>query len=668
MRGCCEGMLNVALLSAALLLALVGQALLWREQSIWAALACYVIAAVLFVLPRQKDEQPRSPVLTALRPFQIPPGRAARFRQLLPASLLAAASLVAVATGLRLFAANENSPTAWAAFLLGMALLVAAGYALNSLHETPARSQATRWPWTPRNLAIPVLLILTLGLAAFLRLYQLGSLPYGLWYDEAIHGLIARDMIEQSDYRPIFIAQVLAIPSPIVYIQALSISLFGQDMVALRLPSALLGVLAVGLFFLLLKYLFNGWLALLGAFLMAVSFWFILWGRSAMPGVTPPLVTVLAVLLLFRAMRSGMIIHYLWAGLALGAAAWFYTPLRLFPFVIGIFGLSLLISRWQTARRLWPAAAVYAVAAFLLVTPVLEFGLMHRDAFTHRSDQVTLFKDKPIGEEMKDLVANVGVYMLMYNREGDLNGRHNLQGRPMLNFLVGTLAVLGLSVSLANVRRPVYLLLVAWFLVMLLPGILTLRMEAPQSLRATGTIPVAYIFTLVAIARLWQAFRDLPSQWPRNAAIAAIVVVALFSAHQGYSTYFNDYAHSSHATYSFLPRQTYMAHTLGEIDTSRVAAYASPSDELPTIIRYLQPGTPTPATIEDPAHLPVDTERDAAILFIDPRNHALLDRAYSCYPDANVSTFDNPEPDELPILVVFRLESRDLTQAPARCV
>lgn len=660
-------MLNVGLLSAALLLALVGQALLWLEQSIWAALACYVIAAALFVLPRQKDEQHRSPVLAALRPFQIPSAGTARFRQLLPAALLATASLTTVAIGLRSFAINADSPRGWAAFLAGMALLVAAGYALNALHEMPARSHKTRWPRTPRSLAIPILLLLTLGVAAFLRLYQLGSLPYGLWYDEAIHGLIALDMIGQSEYRPIFIAQVLAIPSPIVYIQALSISVFGQDMVALRLPSAILGVLTVALFFLLLRYMFNGWLALLGAFLMAVSFWFILWGRSAMPGVTPPLVTVLAVLLLFRAMRSGMIIDYLWAGLALGAGAWFYTPLRLFPLVIGIFALSLLVNHRPLVRRLWPAVAVYIVAAFLLATPVLEFGLLHRDAFTHRSDQVNLFKDKPLNEEMKDLAANIGVYMLMFNREGDLNGRHNLQGRPMLNFLVGTLAVLGLSVSLANVRRPVYLLLVAWFLVMLLPGILTLRMEAPQSLRATGTIPVAYIFALVAIARLWQAFRHLPSPWPRHGAIGAIAVVAVFSAYQGYSTYFNDYAHSSHATYSFLPRQTYMAHTLGEVDTSRVAAYASPSDELPTIIRYLQPGASTPTTLEDPAHLPVDAQHNAAILFIDPRNHALLDRAYSCYPEADVSTFDNPEPDELPILVVFRLESRDLTQAPAHC-
>ena len=39
-------------------------------------------------------------------------------------------------------------------------------------------------------------------LALALRMWDLGGLPFGLWRDEARHGLVALRILDDPDYRP----------------------------------------------------------------------------------------------------------------------------------------------------------------------------------------------------------------------------------------------------------------------------------------------------------------------------------------------------------------------------------------------------------------------------------------------------------------------------------
>src|SRR5207237_6291543 len=95
---------------------------------------------------------------------------------------------------------------------------------------------------------------------------------------------------------------------------------------------------------------------------------------------------------------------------------------------------------------------------------------------------------------LSPLWNNIEKHVLMFNIQGDGNGRHNLPGAPELERVTAALAVLGFVIVLARVRQPEFAIVLVWWVVALLGGILTLAFEAPQSLRAADAMVPATIF------------------------------------------------------------------------------------------------------------------------------------------------------------------------------
>jgi len=89
-----------------------------------------------------------------------------------------------------------------------------------------------------------VALVLILLAAAAVRLYALGSLPSGTWWDEADIGLVARRMLAEANFRPFF---VVSNDHPLHHfaLVALAFRVFGESTAAVRLISALFGILAI---------------------------------------------------------------------------------------------------------------------------------------------------------------------------------------------------------------------------------------------------------------------------------------------------------------------------------------------------------------------------------------------------------------------------------------
>ncbi|MDA0988486.1 MAG: glycosyltransferase family 39 protein [Chloroflexi bacterium] len=171
------------------------------------------------------------------------------------------------------------------------------------------------------------LLLGVLAIALFLRLFLLKDMPFGLWYDEGIHGMSAVKMLEDSSYRPIFVPAA-NVASATIFLQAISIWVFGRNTVALRLPSVFLDIGVILLLYFLARR-FLGWrIALVVAFLVAVSSWDINWARSAMPGVTAPLLAVASMLSFLWALRRNTLASYALAGVVLGSGIWFYQAVR----------------------------------------------------------------------------------------------------------------------------------------------------------------------------------------------------------------------------------------------------------------------------------------------------------------------------------------------------
>lgn len=133
------------------------------------------------------------------------------------------------------------------------------------------------------------LLVLILTIAAFLRLWQLGSVPPSLTPDEASLGYNAYSILktgkdEYGQSLPIIFKSFGDYkPGLYVYLTVPFVAVFGLNEWSTRLPSALAGIVAVILIYLIAKSLFrnHGSLGLAAAFVAATNPWLIYFSRGA---------------------------------------------------------------------------------------------------------------------------------------------------------------------------------------------------------------------------------------------------------------------------------------------------------------------------------------------------------------------------------------------------
>ncbi len=364
-------------------------------------------------------------------------------------------------------------------------------------------SDARQLPWSTGQRLL-VLLIVCIGM--FMRVYQLPEFPAGTWYDEATAGLEARRILSEPDYRPLYVSALMG-PEHYVYLVSFLFLLLPKITFVVRLATVITGVLSVPAAYLAGSQLFGRGPALALAFLIAVSRWSVNFSRIGMFNILMTLFVFLAIGLLFKALRRGRLTDYLWAGLFLGFGLNTYYAFQLFLAVVGVFLLYLLVSNWPLILSQWKGLVVLSMGVLLFLAPLATFAFARLDRYLERTRTVSIFEEYPESEVWGKVRENAVTHLLMYNVRGDPNGRHNLPGEPMLAPVAGGLLVLGLGLSLSRFWRPRFLLLILWFFGLLAGGVFSLSFEAPQSLRAIGTLPVAYLIVLLPLALLWQNWR-----------------------------------------------------------------------------------------------------------------------------------------------------------------
>ena len=188
------------------------------------------------------------------------------------------------------------------------------------LPQTPPRSPFQH-PDSPWLVSVGLAVALLIGLTA--RLWHLDSIPPVFFHDECDNTVNAIQIL-QGQGPGIFGLDWKPQPALAVHLIALSLEAAGPSVTSVRLPSALLSLLALLPFFFLARRLCGPVPALFAAVLLAVHPGYLHFSRSGWESVQICLWTLLAMEAVTRAQQRDHALWWVIAGTSAGVGAYAY--------------------------------------------------------------------------------------------------------------------------------------------------------------------------------------------------------------------------------------------------------------------------------------------------------------------------------------------------------
>lgn len=412
--------------------------------------------------------------------------------------------------------------------------------------------------WTRKDW---LLLAAITAIAAFFRFYQLGAVPTGFQFDEAFNAIDAQQVLAGS--RPLFLPANAGREVLYTYFQALLIRLLTFDVYTLRLASALLGLTAVPVTYLLVRRLLrvdSRTIAAATALVLAISIWHIHFSRYGIRVISMPVIFSGAFGLAWLGAHGRTRTIRLWAyagsGLLTGLSVWTHPTGRLAPLVLIAFTVWLLWRHPEFRRFAWDrplgGLLITGVAAFLVFLPLgIEF-YRHPEFFFGHASEVSVFADRVGGDSpLVTLWEHFLQVLGMFSFAGDREWTHGLAGRPVFDWPLAILFYIGVvlwAVRLLPRRRDLdadaLALFACWSVVMLFPSILS--DAAPNYSRTLPALPALFVPAGLGVAWLMRVARPYPWAGPVAAGL-----ILLYSAGQMSYDYFVRFAQSREVYYMY---------------------------------------------------------------------------------------------------------------------
>jgi 4-amino-4-deoxy-L-arabinose transferase-like glycosyltransferase len=380
-------------------------------------------------------------------------------------------------------------------------------------------------------------------LAIVLRWWGLESVPPGCWFDEAQNALETLHILKGEWF--FFTPRNNGRGALQFFWTAPFFQTFGATVGSLRLASAVMGAATVPLVWLLGRKLAGAWAGLFAAAFLACSYWHVSVSRLGFDAVMTPAFDAAMLVCLLLALETASWVWFAAAGLLVGVANYSYAASRASLLLLAAaMALALILplrsapGNWQRYRRGVLAAGL---AALIVLAPLLSLAIRQPALLSQRGSQVL------VGSSDAAL-RNLRATLRMFLERGDANPRHNLPGRPMLDPVVGVLALGGLVLAWRRRREFPFQLAVVWLGVYtVLAGMLT--DAAPHGLRMLSTVIPASLLAAWGLEQGLADFRLSSGRW-RGAALA--LMLAALGSCTAYA-YFKVYAHHPATRPAFSP-------------------------------------------------------------------------------------------------------------------
>lgn len=482
---------------------------------------------------------------------------------------------------------------------------------------------------------LPLLLIVLVG--AGLRFAALEAAPSGIFHDEAWSAAKARDILSGQIAPQVYFPENNGMDALHVYVIAAIFAVTGPLAIGSRLASALIGTLTI----LATYWLAWEWwpakrdrhaLALAAAFVGATLFSALTTSRSGWHAISMALLSALSLAALLRARRSRSWRWFVATGVLVGLAQYAYPSARFIPVLVAMIGCAD-VARVSfrgaslATRNLAPVInyGLLIVSALIVFAPLGAFFLQQPEWLFVRAQQVT---------EETNLLRNTLDTVAAFVVRGDLDGLHNLAGRPLLDPILAVCGLIGLFVSLRR-RSAGWIALLA-LIVFSLPALLTT--PAPLTRRWTGVWPI--VSMLVAAGAIVSA-RTIMDRWSGGHRIIPIGWAALLgvSALLAVTDYFGPYVSNPQLFWAYDSGITQVANYLK--GQPEAAVFLTPYDKFYEVISLTLGELPRREPIHSYngmacAMFPEMTQRVTEWVVIDEKDQNTLSLMQQLFPVGQV--------------------------------
>jgi len=394
-----------------------------------------------------------------------------------------------------------------------------------------------------------VALVVLLAVATALRVVAVENFPIQLHNDEMSCLLEARPFLAQG--QELFDTGWYECPRLGFFLTSIPMRIFGPTLFALRLSSALLGVVSLLAAYLLVRRLFGVRPAVLLLLLTAPFHWHLHYSRAGFHYMQAGALTVVALWLFVTATDRRSPLLFGCAGVAAGIAFQTYYAAWLLPLIL----IAWSAARWFSDRKEGTVAlrglVVTAVLFMITTAPLLAHYATSPHTATSRSEEVFLLSEGNHHHvsQVNDTEDPVKILLLQadrllrffFGKTGDLSVQYGLQGRFFDPFML-PLVIAGMLYSLVLLRTEGGQLLWLWVGGTVIAGGL-LTIDAPFTPRLIAITPILLLFPALLIDRVlrWKPIAD--HRWALSIALAAVAALAIASGWWNLQTTFVTYPH-----------------------------------------------------------------------------------------------------------------------------
>jgi len=479
------------------------------------------------------------------------------------------------------------------------------------------------------------LFLLVLLLAGFFRAYAIDSLPAGMHTDQGLTGLCALRILHEG-WRPFGEVFDYQVPELLLFYQlAAWFGLVGSSYFTFHLFFILLSLAAFPLVYWTIRQWAGPRTALLALFILAVMRWNWIETRNGYPSIQVPFYLFGALAFWTYWVQSRKKWALLLSALFVGVGFYTYQAFKIVPLLMAAIAHFEYWSEKKKNRSLKPYLAYFAVV-LLLILPLLTV-MAQRGILGHR--EADLFIGTKIVQEhsLKPLWDVWTGTLLMFNRSGDPNPRHNIPDHRMLDDGTAVFFILGLFLAWRKRKEPAGLVPFLGFGVMLLTGLLST--DPAHSNRLVSLTPFVAYFAATAFAFFWD---QAQASFKKSLipAMIGILVLAAMAAQNAYA-YFVIQARDPQCHEAFGLEENHIGRNIEVYEKSLPPLqhyFIDPSyfgEHTIAFLSYPDRQDVLPMNIQDWVQNRVSKDK-LAFVFLNPQKSGWVDFLNSLFPEMKV--------------------------------